>query len=89
MKVKTVVRKIKSTYCDVLVVNMKTNKTLVKTYKLIGVYHTDKQILRDVDREYNLIKQDLKPVFVQTSEVKTERYALPETTFIEQGTLLN
>lgn len=87
MKDKMVVRKIKSTYCDVLMINMKTNKTVVKTYKLFGVYLTDRHILREVSHQYDV--GELKPVFVQKSEVKTERYELPETAFIEQGTLLN
>lgn len=87
MKVKMVVRKIKSTYCDVLMINMKTNKTAVHTYKLYGVYLTDRQILREITHQYDV--GDFKPVFVQKSEVKTERYELPETTFIEKGTLLN
>ena len=68
-------------------VDMETNKTTVKMYKLIGVYQKEKQILKEIENQYNI--GDLKPVFVQSSEVKTERYALPETTFIKQGTLLN
>lgn len=68
-------------------INMKTNKTVVNTYKLYGVYLSDRQILREITHQYDV--GDLKPVFVQTSEVKTERYELPETTFIEQGTKLN
>lgn len=85
-----VTRTMVTSICKILCVDVETNDTKELTFKLPGIYKSDKQVLKAVEAVLeadidNIYGNEIKPVFVVCTNTEKHLYGMTEQSFLDNA----